>query len=861
MRPPGGAWRHPTFCTEAPPQAQAALPSLPFETTAPRLCAANLRGPGGAPRRRVQRLHAALVLALAGAASADWACADPAAAPAATPAATPATPAVTPAPLRSVTVLGPRPDAALARERPVVVQARELQSQPEREVVASGDVELRRADLIVRADRLRFDTAQELAQASGAVRVIRDGSVISGLQAQLQVQRFEGWLLEPEFEFLRTGARGRADRLDILGQERFLATAAAYTSCPRDGPDEPAWLLSARRLDLDFTRNEGIAQGAVLRFLGVPILALPTMSFPVTGARKSGWLPPSVNLDNRSGLDLSVPWYWNIAPNRDATLAPRLSTRRGAGLDGEFRYLEPAYAGELTLRWLPHDQVEGRQRHALRARHDASLTALSGLTGADMRLHVAGERVSDDAWWRDFPRSTAALTPRLLPLHVGLEQPLRMPAGEALAYLRTTRWQVLQSQQAPIVTPYDRELQLGARLAGVWSGWEAALETELNRFVPADGQATSSRPSAWRAHALAALARPWREPGWWVVPRLGVNAASYDLDQPLADGRRQLARTIPTLSLDMGLELEREVSGFGRAWRQTLEPRLLAVYTPYRAQEAALAFDSAGKDFGFSSIFSDNDFSGVDRVSDARQLNAGLTTRLVDAQGGRELLRLGLVQRFLLADQRVTVEGTPSTRRFSDFIVLGSTSAVPSWYFEGSMRYNADIQRPVRSLLSARYTPGDFRTVSATYRFSRGSSEQLELGLQWPLAQLGVPAAMRPGASEPSGAPGQAGAAPAAARCSGRLYGVGRVNYSVRDSRVTDSILGLEFDAGCWIGRVVVERLSTGRTEATTRLMLQLELVGLSQLGSNPLRVLKDNIPGYQLLREERGTFPFADSP
>jgi LPS-assembly protein len=732
----------------------------------------------------------------------------------------------------------------------VVLVARELQSHPERGAVASGDVELRRADLLLRADRLSYDTQQGLAQAMGGVQVIREGSVLAGPQAQLQVERFEGWILQPEFEFLGNGARGHAERVDFLGQDRLAAARAAYTSCPRDGSNDPPWLLSAARLDLDFTRNEGVAQGAVLRFLGVPILALPKMSFPLTGARKSGWLPPSVNLDNRSGLDLSVPWYWNIAPNRDATIAPRLSTRRGAGLDGEFRYLEATYAGELALRWLPHDQVEGRERHALRVRHDASLAALSAVTGSDMRLQLAGERVSDDAWWRDFPRSTGALTPRLLPLRAGLEQPVQLAAGEGLAYLRTTRWQVLQTDQAPIVAPYDRALQLGLRMAGAWSGWEAALESEVNRFVPADGQASASRPGAWRAHALGALARPWREPGWWMVPRVGVNAASYDLDQPLADGRRQLARTIPTFSLDMGLELEREVSGLGRSWRQTLEPRLLAVYTPYRPQEAALAFDSAGKDFSFSSIFSDNDFSGVDRVSDARQLNAGLTTRLVDAQGGRELLRLGLVQRYLLADQRVTVEGTPFSRRFSDFIVLGSTSAVPSWFFEGSMRYNAEISRPVRSILAARYTPGEFRTVSATYRFTRGSSEQLELGLQWPLLKLGA-------ASSP--APGQA--ATPAARCSGQLYGVGRVNYSVRDSRVTDSILGLEFDAGCWIGRIVVERLSTGRTEATTRLMLQLELVGLSKLGSNPLRVLKDNIPGYQLLREERGLSPFADPP
>jgi LPS-assembly protein len=752
-----------------------------------------------------------------------------------------------PLPLRSATTLQAAPDAARARERPVVLLAREVEGQAERALTARGAVELRRAGLVIEADWLRYDVQQDLAEANGHVRVQRAGTVFSGPQAQLQLQRFEGWFLQPRFELLPAvagagasgGAGGWAERLDFLGERRFGATAVQYTSCPRDGSADPAWLLSARRVDFDYARNEGIAEGAVLRFLGVPILALPTMSFPITEARKSGWLPPSVNLDNRSGVDLAVPWYWNLAPNRDATLAPRLSTRRGAGLDAEFRYLEPAFSGEVALRWLPHDQVAGTSRHALKWRHDAEAMPWPGLGSSASRIHLGGERVSDDDWWRDFPRATSALTPRLLPLQAGWEQALQGAGGEGMLYLRTSRWQVLQTLQAPIAVPYDRALQLGAQWSGAWQGWAVSGETELNRFTLAE--ASPGRPTGWRTHALLGVSRPWREPGFWVVPRVGLNAAAYDLDQPLADGRRQLARTIPTASLDLGLELERDWQAFGRHWRQTLEPRLLAVYTPWRAQVAALSFDSAGKDFGFSSLFSDNDFSGIDRVSDARQVNLGLTTRLVDAQGGRELLRLGAVQRYLLADQLITVEGAPFTQRFSDFILLGSSTAVPNWVMEGSMRYNADIRRPVRSLLSARYQPGEFRTLSATYRFARGSSEQLELGWQWPLARLGVP----------PGEPAARSTAPS--RCSGQLYGVGRVNYSVRDSRVTDSILGLEFDAGCWIGRVVVERLSTGRTEATTRLMLQLELVGLSPLGSNPLRVLKDNIPGYQLLREPRG--------
>jgi LPS-assembly protein len=184
----------------------------------------------------------------------------------------------------------------------------------------------------------------------------------------------------------------------------------------------------------------------------------------------------------------------------------------------------------------------------------------------------------------------------------------------------------------------------------------------------------------------------------------------------------------------------------------------------------------------------------------------------------------------------------PLTRKLSDVLVLGSTQIVPRWTLEGTVRFNADTQRAVRSVLAARYAAPDFRAFSASYRFTRGQAEQVDVGWQWPLWPARAPVAAGVGARERG-----------SSSCSGRLYGVGRIHYSMLDRRITDSLLGFEYDAGCWIGRVVAERVSTGRTEATTRLMLQLELVGLSRLGSNPLRVLKDNIPGYRLLREERG--------
>jgi LPS-assembly protein len=737
-------------------------------------------------------------------------------------------------PLRLQTELSPHPSSDKAAQAPMIIRAKTLRGSPEQEAVAEGDVEFRRGGTVLRADRVDYSFVDDRVVAKGHVRISRDGSVYTGPELQLKVQQFEGFFLSPSFDFGRIGAGGSADRIDFIDSTRATATNARYTSCPRDGSGDPAWLLTTRRIRLDFEANEGIAEGAVLRFLGVPILAAPSLSFPISDQRKSGWLPPNVKLDNRSGFELAVPWYWNIAPNRDATITPKLATRRGAGADFEFRYLEPSHEGVIGLDLWPNDLVAGRERHALRYQHEGTLgSGASGLAGVRYSLH--GARVSDDDWWKDFPGTGLSLTQRLLSQRGAIERPIAWAGGQGLLYARAQHWQVLQSADA-ITSPYQRSPQVGLHWQGeAGLGLQLALETELNRFtLPGGDVGVAARPTGSRWHAIGTLSRPWREPGWWVVPGLTINAAAYD-----THGRASVSRTVPTLSVDAGAAFERETVALGHALRQTLEPRLRYARTPFRDQSGIPNYDAAGKDFNFTSIYSDNAWSGIDRVSDSHQLTFGATSRLVDAGNGAELLRLGVVQRVLFRPQRVTPDDTdaaadaaePLTRRLSDLLLVGSTGVIPNWTLDATVRYNADLQRPMRSILAARYMPGEFRTVSATYRYTRGQSEQVDVGWQWPISRVGDKSA---------------------GGCSGRLYSVGRVNYSMRDSRITDSLLGLEFDAGCWIGRVVAERVSTGRAEATTRLLLQLELVGLSRLGSNPLKVLKDNIPGYRLLREER---------
>ena len=332
----------------------------------------------------------------------------------------------------------------------------------------------------------------------------------------------------------------------------------------------------------------------------------------------------------------------------------------------------------------------------------------------------------------------------------------------------------------------------------------------------------------------------------------GRLAAAHDAPGATVSGARSLDGVFAvkpaclagqqTFAVAEHLSLIHISQAFGRTLHQTLEPRILYVNTPLRDQSGLPNYDAAAKDFNFASLYSDNAFSGIDRVSDAHQITAGFTTRLVDAASGGEALRLGLVQRYLLRDQLITPQadgtpgGAPLTQRLSDALLLGSTSVLPNWALDAAVQYSPEISRSIRTIVGARYAPGPFRTIGGMYRFTRGFSEQLELGWQWPLFGSAGEAARAPGGS-----------------CSGTWYSVGRVNYSLKDRRVTDSILGLEYDAGCWIARVVATRISTGRSEATTRLGIQLELTGFSKLnvGSNPLKVLKDNIAGYRLLREE----------
>jgi LPS-assembly protein len=740
-----------------------------------------------------------------------------------------------PAPqLKSSPLLQESVPADVRSQLPSFIQGDRLTGRPDLETVIDGNAELRRGDTVIRADRLEYYQPDDLAKARGNVYINRSGNIFEGPELQLRIDAFEGYFLRPRYQFIANQTHGEAERVDFIDDQRVVARNATLTSCRREpGPSwVPDWVLKASTVKFDNETETGEAENAQLRFKDVPILATPYLTFPLSDKRKSGMLPPTINVDSLSGVELTLPYYWDIAPNRDATLYPTLMAKRGLDLGGEFRYLENDYQGQFRGAVTPHDRLRSRERWGVAYRHSQNIS--TGWAAApNLGLSIDLNRVSDDNYWRDFPRATTSLTQRLLANDVNLN---------AAAYgwtfgARALKWQTLQDTSSPITPPYDRLPNLTANYTrSNVSGFDFSFTADTSRFQ--SSPALTGQPNGQRSYLLGQVSRPWVAPGWFVTPKLQLHATRYGFDGSLSGGQTAASRTVPTFSIDSGLVFERPANYLGRDVLQTLEPRAFYTRTPFRDQNFLPNYDSAENDFNFATIWSENAFGGHDRISDTNVLTLGLGSRFLEPQTGAELAHLRVAQRLRFSDQNVVLPGgLAATEKFSDTLLGATLNWTDRWAFDSTVQFNTELKRSVRTTLGGRYSPSNYRVVNAAYRLQRGSSEQLDVGWQWPLNDLW-------GDRGEDKGPG-VGLGP------GRWYSVGRMNYSVRDKKLVDTIVGLEYDAGCWVSRVVLERLARSGTSANTRILFQLELVGFSRLGSNPLKTLQQNIPRYQLLREK----------
>jgi LPS-assembly protein len=300
-----------------------------------------------------------------------------------------------------------------------------------------------------------------------------------------------------------------------------------------------------------------------------------------------------------------------------------------------------------------------------------------------------------------------------------------------------------------------------------------------------------------------------------VTPKIGASLTHYVLDKnttTLPDS----TRTLPILSVDSGLVFERDSRIGGQSFIQTLEPKLYYVYIPYRDQSMIPNFESGVQDINFATIFSENQFSGYDRINDANQITFGVTSRLINSDSGAERLRVGVAQRYYFHSQRVGLPGVPlrsDQSSKSDLLAAISGTIAPHWVAEGGWQYNTDLSQTQKFNIGTRYQPQPGKLLNLSYRKTLDVLEQTDISAQWPL--------------------------------SGQWTALARWNYSLREKRSIESLAGFEYNGGCWAFRLVGHRFATATQTTSTSIFLQLELNGVSRIGSNPLEVLKRNISGY----------------
>ena len=736
--------------------------------------------------------------------------------------------------LQETPLLGEPLGAGQRRSAPVFLQGDRISGRADLETVVQGDAVMSKADTTIHADRLEYDQPTDLARATGHVRINRSGNLYEGPLLELKVESFEGFFQQPTFHFGQNDAHGEASRADFLDASHVVVHDASYTTCRRlPGPSwMPDWVLRAATISLDNDEEVGVADGAYLYFKGVPILPVPAISFPLTEKRKSGLLPLTAGFDNLSGTTLALPYYWNIAPNRDATITPTLMTARGVDVGLNYRYLEPGYSGRVFVDSMPGDKLRNADRWGLALTHNASIpTGLPNVSPVELALNI--NRVSDDNYWQDFSSADTVLAQRLLPGDLLAT----WGSGELSGTLHVLKWQVLQDPGSPIIPPYDRVPQITAHYEQRnVQGFNWSLDGDFTQFE-ADRQLTG-QPNAQRGFAQAQISRPWLLPQGFVTPKLQLHAAAYQFDAMLSDGSQSATSVVPSFSLDSGLVFERSSSLWGRNFVQTLEPRAFYVYTPYRNQSLLPNYDTGVADFNFASIYSENAFVGHDKISDNNLLTMGVSTRFLDPDSGNQYARFGMAQRLRFEQQQVTLNSaaSPAASGLSDVLLGSEVNLNERWTLDSTTQYNPLTSQSVRSTVGARYNPGEYRVINAAYRFQRDVSEQVDVSWQWPVNDLWGEHGRDLGAGRGQG--------------EGRYYALGRLNYSLDQSALVDTLLGVEYDAGCWLGRVVFSRTQTSTSTAVERWIFQLEFVGFTRIGTaDPRATLTQNISRYQNLR------------
>jgi LPS-assembly protein len=659
-----------------------------------------------------------------------------------------------------------------------------------------GNVQMKQGDRTVRADCIEFDQKEGHAKLEGGIEYHDPALIVrgnSGTYSTTLGADFEG----AEFELPDRNARGSAKSMSVDANGKITLDDVSFSTCPAD---DASWQMKADRIELDTHERNGTGHGTKVEFKGVPIVYLPWMTFPIGPQRKSGFLFPNIGASSRSGLQLEVPYYFNIRPNLDFTAQPIYYAKRGLDMSGEVRFLTDRQRGTLSFDYLPDDQVRDSTRSRFTLNHVAELPG-------DWRFRIDATDVSDNLYFEDFaqgPEGTSVAFAERLAEASYRDEHLNVRA-------QIQDFQTIDESLPDDDRPYARAPRILA--SGDWGTgglgqFDYGFDAELVNFERNTGV------TGWRLDAAPRVGLDWSAPGYFVRPSAGYRYTQYSLKDQAPGTDDSPTRSLPFASIDAGLVFERDSGSHGQR-RLTLEPRALYLYTPYRDQTDLPLFDTGLPDLNLVELYRTNRYVGADRVNDANQISFGLTSRLFNANSGAQYLAVSFGQAYYFEKPRVVLpDETPSTRDTSDFIAQVSLTAYKNWNLEAGVQWNPEDSRSERSQFRLQYRPDGDKVINLGDRAIRDRLEQAEVSTAWPITQ--------------------------------KWNAFGRVVYSLRDDETLERFAGFEYKACCYRLRMVARRFISSRTgQQDTGVYLQLELNGLASVGTPADAFLERTIQGY----------------
>jgi LPS-assembly protein len=664
--------------------------------------------------------------------------------------------------------------------------------------VVTGEVEMQRGEQWLGTDKLTYQHDAERFITEGPVRYQDQGLRFLADQAQGDQKADVVTLDKVRYQFNDNPGNGMADRITMQGDQGRME-GASFSTCP---PGQRQWEFTAGRIDVDQEEGMGTARNATLRLSGVPVLWIPWLRFPTDDRRRTGLLSPTIGYDDRNGFDYQQPIYLNLAPNYDATLAPRWLSRRGLMLGGEFRYLFPGgHSGELDGTWLGNDDLTGRDRGLASYRHRSAL-------GPHWSARADLNYVSDVRYFEDFGDSLDAASISLVGSSAGVY-------GRGLGWstsLVAQTWQIASSQMAPGSEPFRQLPAARASWSRPFAPWlDVGVDAEAVRFeheTLAAGDRVDLKPY---------VRLPFGGAAWFVTPEVAWRYTAYSLDDALVPpgGSDSPSRSVPVMSLDAGAFFERDFTWGDGSFLQTLEPRLFYLNVPYRDQDDLPLFDTQPLTFAWPGLFRSNRFSGADRQGDADQVTLAVTSRVLSSSTGREILSAGIGRIHYFDAPEVTVPGAPPlSDDGSAWVAEGSLALGEGFSLSLAQQWDPDDEQTTLSAVRGQWRFGDDGLVNASYRYRAGQLEQTDLSFAFPVSQ------------------------------SWSL--MGRWNYSLRDEQTLEALGGFEWKSCCLAVRLLGRRyVRESGGELNTGIYFELELNGVGSIGRSADRLLDDAILDY----------------